>query len=148
MGRNAKIRQSVTTSYDRAMESQGSVEKTTNGAEIAEDTANSLKEILLSVEKVTSLSQKIAAASKDQTQGVEQINVGLGQIDSAIQKTTAMAETTANTAQELSERSAHLNSILSQFKLKTSKTAARPDMAELKALPSAPKAAVSGWGEM
>ncbi len=96
---------------------EGSVEKTNNGAQIAEKTAEALEEIVGSITKVTDLVAEIAAASNEQAEGISQINQGLGQIDSAVQQSTATAEESAASAEELSSQSAHLKHMLSRFKL-------------------------------
>ena len=96
---------------------EGSVEKTNNGAQIAEKTSEALDEIVTSIVKVTDLVAEIAAASNEQAQGFAQINQGLGQIDQAVQQSTATAEESAASAEELSSQSAHLKHLLSRFKL-------------------------------
>jgi len=94
---------------------EGSVEKTNNGAQIAEKTSEALDEIVGSIVKVTDLVAEIAAASGEQAQGIAQINEGLGQIDHAVQQSTATAEESAASAEELSSQSAHLKHLLSRF---------------------------------
>ena len=96
---------------------EGSVEKTNNGAQIAEKTSEALDEIVGSIAKVTDLVAEIATASSEQAQGISQINQGLGQIDQAVQQSTATAEESAASAEELSSQSAHLKHLLCRFKL-------------------------------
>ncbi|MFK5926361.1 MAG: methyl-accepting chemotaxis protein [Desulfuromusa sp.] len=99
---------------------EGSVEKTSNGTQIAERTAEALEEIVGSIGKVTDLVGEIAAASSEQAQGISQINIGLQQIDQVIQQNTASAEESAATSEELSSQAAELKHQLSRFKLKGS----------------------------
>lgn len=96
---------------------EGSVEKTNNGAQIAEKTSVALDEIVGSITKVTDLVAEIAAASNEQAEGILQINQGLGQIDQAVQQSTATAVESAASAEELSSQSAYLKQMLSRFKL-------------------------------
>ena len=96
----------------------GSVEKTENGAEIANQTAESLGTILGGVSKVSDLAEEIAAASNEQAEGIAQINEGLGQIDQVIQQNTATAEESASAAEELSGQAAELLNMLKRFQLK------------------------------
>ncbi len=96
----------------------GSVGKTAHGAEIADQTATALEEILTTVAKVSDLAEEIAAASNEQAEGISQINEGLGQIDQGIQQNTATAEETAATAEELSSQAEDLLHMLSKFVLK------------------------------
>ena len=94
------------------------MEKTRNGAEIANKTAESLAEIFSSVSKVSDLAEEIAAASNEQAEGIGQINQGLGQIDQVIQQNTATAEESAAAAEELSSQAAELLNMLKRFQLK------------------------------
>ena len=96
----------------------GSVQKTENGAKIANQTAKSLETIFGGISKVSDLSEEIAAASNEQADGISQINEGLGQIDQGIQQSTATAEEGAAAAEELSSQSAELLNMLKRFQLK------------------------------
>jgi len=109
---------------------ESSVEKTVRGTAIAERTSTALDEIVSSITKVTDLVSEIAAASSEQAQGINQISIGLQQIDSVVQQTTANAEESAATSEELSSQTAHLNSILSRFKLKADSDDFRPGQKE------------------
>ncbi len=97
---------------------EGSVEKTNNGSQIANQTAESLENIFGGVSKVSDLAEEIAAASNEQASGIGQINEGLGQIDQAIQQNTATAEESAAAAEELSSQAAELLNMLRRFQLK------------------------------
>ena len=97
---------------------EGSVAKTGNGTTIANQTAESLAEIVNSVTKVTDLVGEIAAASNEQAEGIAQVNQGLGQIDQVTQQNTASAEEGASAAEELSSQATHLQQLVSHFKVK------------------------------
>ncbi len=97
---------------------EGSVEKASNGTQIAEQTAEALGEIVGSISKVTDLIGEIASASNEQAQGIAQVNIGMQQIDQVIQQNTASAEESAATSEELSSQAAELKHQLSRFTLK------------------------------
>ncbi len=97
---------------------EGSVEKTSNGSQIANQTAESLENIFGGVSKVSDLAEEIAAASNEQASGIGQINEGVGQIDQAIQQNTSTAEESAAAAEELSSQAAELLNMLQRFQLK------------------------------
>jgi len=126
----------------------GSVAKTDRGAEIAKHTAESLESITERIAKVSDLAEEIAAASREQAEGISQVNLGLGQIDQVIQQNTATAEESASAAEELSGQAAQLLTMLNRFQLK-SKAVAQP----LPAAPptvqpsSSPPASESSWGQ-
>ncbi|MEZ4600234.1 MAG: methyl-accepting chemotaxis protein [Syntrophotaleaceae bacterium] len=97
---------------------EGSVQKTSNGTEIASNTEKALQEIVAGVIKATDLVSEIAAASQEQSEGFAQVNQGLGQIDQVTQQNTANAEESAAAAEELSSQAEQLRQMLSRFKIK------------------------------
>ena len=97
---------------------EGSIKKTEVGARIAEETSRALEEIVTGSTKVTDLIGEIAAASKEQAQGIGQVNTGLSQVDQVTQQVTASAEESASASEELSSQSLQLKQMLTQFKLK------------------------------
>ena len=112
-----------------AVRSAGSVKETTQmvevstkstvlGSEIAERVAAQLEEIVTGVSKVSDVLGEIAIASKEQAQGVEQINAGIEQIDEVTQANTASAEESASAAEELSAQAQQLRGMIGRFRLK------------------------------
>ncbi|MDY0190538.1 MAG: methyl-accepting chemotaxis protein [Desulfuromonas sp.] len=98
---------------------EGSVKKTMNGTQIAEETSSALQEIVGSITKVTALVADIAVASNEQAQGITQMTQALGQVDQSVQRNTATAEESA-AAEELSSQAEQLKHMLSRFKLANS----------------------------
>ena len=97
---------------------EDSVSKTSHGNDIAKKTASSLQGIVAGTTKVSDLVAEIAAASKEQTEGIGQVTEGLGQIDTVTQQSTANAEETAAAAEELSSQADHLRQNLARFTVK------------------------------
>lgn len=97
---------------------EDSTAKTVRGVEIADNTAVSLKTIITGTAKVSDLVAEIAAASQEQTSGIDQVSKGLEQIESVTQQATANAEESAAAAEELSGQADHLRSLLAIFKVK------------------------------
>ncbi|MDY0191352.1 MAG: methyl-accepting chemotaxis protein [Desulfuromonas sp.] len=95
----------------------GSVEKTKNGSQIAEETSSALSGIVSSIGKVSVLVAEIAVASGEQAQGISQVNIGLNQIDQVVQQSTATSEESAAAAEELSSQADHMKHMLSRFVL-------------------------------
>ncbi len=110
---------------------EGSVQKGENGTEIANRTAKALEEIVNGIGKTSDLVAEIAASSKDQAEGLSQVNDGLSQVDQVVQRNTAGAEESASAAEELSSQSAYLRQLIGQFRLKGMGQAQR-------AIPAAP----------
>ena len=104
---------------------EGSVKKANAGVTIADRTAAGFTDIVDSIAKVTDLVSEIAASSGEQAQGVQQVTIGLGQIDQVTQQNTASAEEGAAAAEELSSQADQLRQMLSRFVLKNGR-AIRP----------------------
>lgn len=96
---------------------QGSVDKTNSGADIAQETATSLNEIVVDVTKVSDLVAEIAAASNEQSLGISQVNEGLAQLNDVNQTTTSTSEESAAIAEELSSQTTDMQQMLQRFTL-------------------------------
>ena len=97
---------------------EGSVRKVKNGTKIANQTAKNLSEIVDGVSKVTQLVNDIDTASNEQSYALDQVNIGMGEIDKVTQSNTANAEESASAAEELSSQAAELKQMLTKFQLK------------------------------
>ena len=95
-----------------------SIEKAEYGASIAQETAESLVEIVEGINQSSEIIREIAAASETQSIGISQINSGIDQVATVVQQNSATAEESAAAAEELSGQSALLESLIAQFKLK------------------------------
>ncbi len=131
---------------------EGSTAKVANGRVIAEETAQSLQDIVESVKKASALVGDIAKASSEQSQGIAEITDGLGQIDAVTQQNSANSEETASASQELANLAVTLHDYMNRFQLReglVSQTAqVSPVRAPRKAPAPQPAApAPSGWGQ-
>ena len=88
------------------------------GDEVATHTAEVLNTIVEQIEQTTGLVAGIADASNVQAQEVNQITIGLQQIDSVVQQNTASAEESASAANEMSSMASNLQKLVAQFKLR------------------------------
>jgi methyl-accepting chemotaxis protein len=122
---------------------EDSVSKTRHGNEIVEKTASALQGIVSGTTKVSDLVAEIAAASKEQSEGISQVTEGLGQIDQVTQQSTANAEETAAAAEELSSQADHLRQNLARFKVKGGSAQFSTRPAALASPVSAPQIALS-----
>ncbi len=96
---------------------ESSVEKTENGSVIANQTAETLQEIVGGVTKVSDLVSEIAAASNEQAQRIAKVNQGITQIDTVTQQNTANAEESAAAAGELSSQAEQMHQMLQRLNL-------------------------------
>ena len=88
------------------------------GVDISKQTADALNEIADNVKKTTDLIGEIAVASNEQAQGISQVNIGLGQVDTVTQTNTANSEETAAAAEEMASQADMLKHQVSKFNLK------------------------------
>ncbi|AFA47551.1 methyl-accepting chemotaxis protein [Acetobacterium woodii] len=97
---------------------EGSIEKVDVGIKIAGETAESLKEILNEIEKVTGLVGDITTASNDQAAEIGQITLGIEQVSQVVQTNSATAEESAASSEELSGQAEMLKEMVGAFQLK------------------------------
>jgi methyl-accepting chemotaxis protein len=95
---------------------QESARRSDAGVEAAQRVASSLEQIVTATTEVSSLLNAIAASSREQTQGIELVTTGVGQLDSATQSNAGNAEELASSAEEMSSQVSTLNDILAQFR--------------------------------
>ena len=88
------------------------------GGEVAMRTAKMLNTIVEQIKQTTELVAGIATASNEQAQGVNQVSLGLQQIDAVTQQNTASAEEAASATSEMSAMAVNLQKLLAQFKLR------------------------------
>ncbi|PKM48271.1 MAG: methyl-accepting chemotaxis protein, partial [Firmicutes bacterium HGW-Firmicutes-6] len=101
-------------------------DKVDMGTKIADETAESLKEILSEVETVTSLVGNIAQASNDQASEIAQINLGIEQVSQVVQTNSATAEESAAASEELSGQAELLKHKVGAFRLKGTNPGRKP----------------------
>jgi len=93
------------------------------GSKLVDQSGEALQDIVVSVRKVGDIIAEIAAASVEQTAGVDQINKAIAQLDSGTQQNTAMVEESAAASQRLNDQAVQLRQQVSVFDLGESRTA-------------------------
>jgi methyl-accepting chemotaxis protein len=96
---------------------QDSVRKVENGTSLVNQSGRTLEEIVGSVKRVTDIVAEIAAASKEQLTGVEQVNKAVAQMDRVTQNNASQTEEMAGTAEALLTHSKQLSELVERFKL-------------------------------
>jgi methyl-accepting chemotaxis protein len=92
-----------------------SVNNSRNGVQICGEVKTALDEIVQSIAKTTDLVGEIAAASKEQAQGVDQINTAVSQMDKVTQQSAASAEESASAGEELNHQARALQQIVDEL---------------------------------
>ena len=94
-----------------------SVEKIDGGAKLVNQTGVTMDQVVTSVKQVTDIISEIMVASAEQSNGIEQINQAITQMDAVTQQNAALVEEAAAAAQSLEDQAATLVDIVSIFKL-------------------------------
>ena len=98
-----------------------SVEKVEEGSRQVAKAGQTMDEIVGSVKRVTDIMAEIMAASQEQTQGIEQINQAITQMDQVTQQNAALVEEAAAAAQSLQEQASGLSQVVRVFKIDQAK---------------------------
>jgi methyl-accepting chemotaxis protein len=80
---------------------ESTVTKVKNGADLVDETKQAFDHVADSTGKVAELVGEIAAASTEQTQGIDQINQAMADMDKVTQSAAANAEETASASEEM-----------------------------------------------
>ncbi|MFL6674094.1 MAG: methyl-accepting chemotaxis protein [Massilia sp.] len=100
-----------------------SVEKVSAGTELADKAGNTMHEVVTSVKRVTDIISEIAAASAEQTAGIEQVNQAIAAMDQATQRNAALVEESAAAAATMREQAGGLGRVIGAFVLGSEHTA-------------------------
>lgn len=95
-----------------------SIDKSQQGVEIAEETANSLAKIVEGIGTSTELMREIAQLSGSQKTSIDSINDGTAQLAQVVEQNSASAQESAASSQELNAQAEMLLGLVSKFKIK------------------------------
>src|SRR5690606_12213109 len=87
------------------------------GAALVNETGQSLSEIVTAIKKVSDIVAEIAAASREQATGLDQVNTAVGSMDEMTQRNGALVEQTSASAQALADQGRQLADLVAFFKL-------------------------------
>src|ERR1700685_1146531 len=96
---------------------QNTLEKVEKGSELVDRSGTTLQGIVGSVKRVTDIVGEIAAAASEQSEGVDQVNTAITQMDHVTQSNSSQTEELSATAHELAGQAAKLTRLVGQFKL-------------------------------
>ena len=136
---------------------EDSTKRVSDGVNIAAETGQALDKIVTNVTKVKNLVSEISTASMEQSRGVSQINIAMGQVASAAREGSLQSEEQALSSTGLTAVASRTQQELSRFKLRSRQRSSgllsldgiTPDvlrqlqamLAQQKVAPAAPKAA-------
>jgi methyl-accepting chemotaxis protein len=91
---------------------EGTVKKVDDGSALVTRTNGAFSQVADSAAKVGELVAEIAAASKEQAQGVEQVNSAVSEMDKVTQSNAANAEESASASEEMSAQATQMKAIV------------------------------------
>ena len=101
---------------ERSQIAAGEINELSSGSvETAEAAGKMLEVMVPNIQKTAELVQEIAAASREQDAGAEQIAKSIQQLDSVIQQNASASEEMASTAEELSGQAEVLSEMVASF---------------------------------
>lgn len=106
---------SAEAAKDTANIIEGNISLSEQGVDIAQSVYESLEGIDTQVKKVSELLDEISVASGEQTQGIEQINKAMFQMEAVVQANASTANESASAAHELSAQTLSLNDIVQRL---------------------------------
>ena len=87
------------------------------GNKLVSAAGSTIDEVVQAVQRMTSLMSEIAAASAEQTTGIEQVNQAVGQMDEVTQQNAALVEEASAAAQAMAEQAVSLAAVVGVFQL-------------------------------
>jgi len=93
------------------------VEKVEAGSTLVNQSGQTLQEIVASVKQVTDIIGEIAAGTQEQSAGIDQVNLGVNQMDHVVQSNAAQTEQLSATAHLMAEQGGQLQALVRRFKL-------------------------------
>jgi methyl-accepting chemotaxis protein len=118
---------SAQAAKETAAKIEGAIAKTGQGVDISGKVAQALSDIVSKVRQVDELVTEVASASREQTEGITQINTAVGQMDKVTQSNAASAEESAAAAEELNAQAAAMKESVNELlQLVSGKAASAP----------------------
>ncbi|MFT4174853.1 MAG: methyl-accepting chemotaxis protein [Rhodocyclaceae bacterium] len=87
-----------------------------NSVELAERAGSLFTDLVPSITRTADLVQEIAAASREQSSGLEQINTAINQVSQSTQANASASEELSSTAEEMSSQALQLQELMQYFR--------------------------------
>jgi len=104
-----------------------SVQKVDAGSKLVDAAGKTMGEVVTSVQHVADIMAEITVASEEQSSGIEQVNLAIGQMDHVTQQNAALVEQAAAAAQSMQDQVGSLRNAVALFKLDEMATPGQPE---------------------
>ena len=102
---------------------QDSVRKVGDGSSLVTRSGETLEQIVISVKKVSDIVAEIAAASREQSSGIEQVNKAVMQMDQMTQQNAALVEQATAASQSMADQARDLTTMIGKYRVGESEAA-------------------------
>src|ERR1700759_4637882 len=96
---------------------QDSVRKVGDGSLLVTQSGQTLEQIVLSVKKVSDIVAEIAAASRQQSSGIEQVNKAVMQMDAMTQQNAPLVEEATAASEAMTSQARTLNDMMARYRM-------------------------------
>lgn len=115
---------------------QDSVKRVDEGTNLVSQSGQTLEHIVSSVKKVSDIVAEIAAASQEQSAGIEQVNKAVMQLDELTQQNAALVEEAAAASESMADQARGLGAAIGRYKVLGGSTSAAASTAREVAAPA------------
>ena len=138
-----EVRNLARRAADAAKNTSELIETSQKNADMSVTMVENLTKTFVGIEessgKVAILVSEIAAASKEQAQGIEQVNTGVAEMDKVVQQNAANAEESASASEELSSQAEELKVMVGDLMAMVGGNATQAQAVERSVRPAARK---------
>jgi methyl-accepting chemotaxis protein len=117
----SEVRALAQRSAEAAKEIKGLISASTaqvgHGVELVAETGAALQRIMAQVADVNAVITAIAAGAREQSTGLDEVNVALGRMDQVTQQNAAMVQQSTATSRSLSHETMELSRLVDQFEI-------------------------------
>ncbi|HSY18753.1 MAG TPA: methyl-accepting chemotaxis protein [Candidatus Acidoferrales bacterium] len=106
---------SAQAAKETAAKIEGAINNTARGVELSGKVATTLNDIVAKARDMDELATQLAGASREQTQGITQINIAMGEVDKVTQNNAAYAEESASVVRELNAQVVTMKSSVAEL---------------------------------
>jgi methyl-accepting chemotaxis protein len=96
---------------------EDSVRKVEDGSLLVTQSGKMLEQIVFAVKKVSDIVAEFAAASQEQSAGIEQVNRAVMQMEEMTQRNAALVEQASSASQSMAEQASSLNQMMERYQV-------------------------------
>ena len=117
----SEVRALAQRSAEAAKEIKGLISASTaqvgHGVQLVAESGEALERIMAQVADVNAVIAGIAAGAREQSNGLDEVNVALGRMDQVTQQNAAMVQQSTATSRSLSQQTTELSRLVDQFEI-------------------------------